>query len=334
MEKADQPMDRPSDFGTVEGATVTILVDNRADLLVPSTDTVQRYTEEPLLAEHGFSALVDLPGGPRILWDAGMSRIALRENMRRMRIDPSTIDQIALSHGHGDHTAAMTDVIQAACRRPQPKKWDKAATPAEIVNWAKGRPIPLIAHPAAFRERWSIQPDGTKYGPAHSPPRAEWEAAGAEILLSEGPFKLADGCWTTGAIPRVTFETAGTSPNRAYRQGDQFLPDRLEDDQSIVLNVQGKGLVVLSGCAHAGIVNTIHHARQISGVDTIWAVIGGFHLARADAEEIQQTIDALRSMAPQLVVPTHCTGFDATRHFASQMPEAFTLNVVGTAYRF
>jgi glyoxylase-like metal-dependent hydrolase (beta-lactamase superfamily II) len=113
-------MDKIKNFGHTQTATITVLVDNRADLIVKSTDTVRRYTKEPLLAEHGLAALIELgdrsdrsDAGVRILWDAGMTHIALLENMRRMQIDPATIDVIALSHGHGDHTAAMTEVIKA-----------------------------------------------------------------------------------------------------------------------------------------------------------------------------------------------------------------------------
>ena len=88
------------------------------------------YTEEPLLAEHGFAALIDLQDADvRILWDAGITRIALLENMKRMEMDPATIDKIALSHGHGDHTAAVTDVLQAIAVRPKPRKWEQDPTP-------------------------------------------------------------------------------------------------------------------------------------------------------------------------------------------------------------
>jgi 7,8-dihydropterin-6-yl-methyl-4-(beta-D-ribofuranosyl)aminobenzene 5'-phosphate synthase len=323
------------DFGQTQDVAITILVDNRADLIVRSTETVKRFTDRPLLAEHGFAALVDLKeSGTRVLWDAGMTRTALLENARQMEIDLSTIDAIALSHGHGDHTAAMTGVLRAIGAFPEGREWEAGATMDEILAWIQVRRVPLIAHPAAFRERWAIREDGTRYGPAHSPPRVEWEAAGAEIILSEGPYRLAPGCWTTGAVPRRSFERAGTSSTRAYREGDRFLPDGLEDDQSIILNVRGKGLVVLSGCAHAGIVNTVRYAREISGVERVWAILGGFHLAPAGEEEIERTIDAVIEMAPHMVVPSHCTGFKAMAEFARRMPEQFVLGAVGTRVLF
>jgi 7,8-dihydropterin-6-yl-methyl-4-(beta-D-ribofuranosyl)aminobenzene 5'-phosphate synthase len=328
-------MNKVDQFGETQNVAVTVLVDNRADLIVKSTDTVKRYTEEPLLAEHGLAVLIDLKdAGVRILWDAGITRTALLENARRMKIDLATIDKIALSHGHGDHTAAMTDVIKVIGGRPEPRDWDEDATLEDIRSWVKGHRVPLIAHPAAFRERWGIRKDGVKYGPVLPPPRDEWEVAGAEVILSEGPYELGPGCWTTGTVPRRSFEKAGTSSTRAYREGDEFIRDYMEDDQSIVINVKDKGLVVVSGCAHSGIVNTANYAKEISGVDKVWAIIGGFHLAPASDEEIQRTIDEIEAMKPVMVVPSHCTGFKAISQFASRMPDEFVLGVVGTTYLF
>jgi 7,8-dihydropterin-6-yl-methyl-4-(beta-D-ribofuranosyl)aminobenzene 5'-phosphate synthase len=326
---------RIENFGETQNVEVTVLVDNRADLLVKSTDTVKRFTDEPLLAEHGFAALIELKdAGTTILWDAGISSTALMENVERMEIDLTTIDKIALSHGHGDHYAAMTNVLQEIAGRPDSREWDKDVTAEEIQSWIESLKMPLIAHPAAFRERWGIDDEeGKKYGPGIVP-RAEWEAAGANVILSEGPYPLGPGCWTTGAVPRRSFEKAGTGPSRAYRVGDEFIRDYMDDDQSIVINVRDKGLVVVSGCAHSGIVNTVNYAQEISGVDQVWAVLGGFHLAPADDDEIQRTIDEIKKVKPTLVAPSHCTGFKAISQFAIQMPDEFVLGVVGTKYLF
>jgi len=321
-------------FGATRDVEITVLVDNWADLLVKSTETVKRFTEEPLLAEHGFAALVDLKGaGVRILWDAGMTEIALLENARRLKIDLSAVDKIALSHGHGDHYAAVTDVLSVTAQSPSPREWDKDASVGEISAYAKGRRTPVIVHPAAFRERWGIDKDGKKHGP-NLMPRNEWEAAGADIIPAEGPYQLGPGCWTTGNVPRLSFETAGISSRMAYRQGDSFIRDRLEDDQSIVINLKDKGLVVLTGCAHAGVVNTVNYAKEISGVNRVWAILGGFHLAPAKDEDVQRTIDEIQQLEPALVAPTHCSGFNAISRFADQMPDAFVQGAVGTTYLF
>jgi 7,8-dihydropterin-6-yl-methyl-4-(beta-D-ribofuranosyl)aminobenzene 5'-phosphate synthase len=119
-----------------------------------------------------------------------------------------------------------------------------------------------------------------------------------------------------------------------YREGADFRPDDLDEDQAIVIHLKDKGLVVLSGCAHSGIVNTVEYARQSTGVEQVCAVIGGFHLARADDDEIQQTIDYFKGLNPKYIVPSHCTGFKAISRFAQEMPDAFIEGVVGARYLF
>ena len=112
----------------------------------------------------------------------------------------------------------------------------------------------------------------------------------------------------------------------AYRDNGEFIRDYLDDDQSVVINVEGKGLVVLTGCAHAGIVNTVTYAQELTGEDRVWAILGGFHLAQAKEEEIERTIDIIQALEPQLVAPTHCSGFHAMALFAARMPEAFVVS--------
>jgi 7,8-dihydropterin-6-yl-methyl-4-(beta-D-ribofuranosyl)aminobenzene 5'-phosphate synthase len=324
-----------TDFGETQNVAITVLVDNKADLIVESTDTVKYFTDAPLLAEHGFATLLDLKAANvRILWDAGVTSIALMENIKRMKIDPATIHKIGLSHGHWDHTTGVTDVLKAMDLSPKPRKWERSATPEEIRVWTQERRVPVITHSAAFRERWSTPEDGTKYGPVLPPPRAEWEAVGAEIVLSEGPYQLAPGCWMTGPIPRRSFERSGVSAAAAYRDGDAFVRDSIEDDQAIVVNVKDKGLIVLSGCAHSGIVNTINYAREISDVERVWAIIGGFHLAKAKDDEIERTSAEIKECKPKLIVPSHCTGFRALWQLAADMPGEFALGLVGATYLF
>ncbi len=326
-------MSATAKFGTVPSAEITILVDSIAGMLARSTETVKRFNAGPLIAEPGFAVLIDLPGGPKLLWDAGASGSAVLENLRRMEIDPTSIDAIALSHGHWDHVAGLSDILRTV-RRPQELKMFPAGTPdEELIDYARPKTIPLIVHPAIFRERWSCLKDGRRYGPMSPTNRTEWEALGAELIESEAPYRIAAGCWSTGYVPRESFETEGRVPDRMrYRDGDRFLPDDTDDDQSIVLHVDGKGLVVVSGCAHAGIVNTVEYARKMSGVDRVHAILGGFHLGRSSEGEVAKTVDAIAAMDPSMIVPTHCTGFDAMRRFADRLPDAFVLATVGTKY--
>jgi len=322
-------------FGETENVTVTILVDNTADIIVRSTDRVKYHTGPPLLAEHGFSALIHLKNENRkILWDAGITRIALLENMKRMSVDLRAIDIIALSHGHGDHTAAVTDILHAVYDRPVSKRWEKDTPSEEIQNWVDGKKIPLVVHSALFRERWRIQKDGIKFGPMALPPRDEWIAAGADIIESAGAYQLGTGCWTTGEVPRTSFETSGILQGMFYRKGKEFFPDYLEEDQAIVINIRDKGLVIVSGCAHSGIINTVNHARRISGVDKIFAIIGGFHLVSANDEDIQRTIEQIIGFKPVMIAPSHCTGMKAICEFAVQMPDEFIRGIAGASYIF
>ena len=304
-----------------ERVRIVVLVDNRRK----RSDLATRW---------GLSLYVEVDG-ERILFDCGPDPAALRENAIRLGVDLSSVSAVVISHGHGDHTGAMTNVLKAmAVWPPKSRAWDKG-TPMDVMRrYAAGRRVPLVAHPAAFRELWGIDDDGTKHGPTLGPPRAEWEASGAEVVLSEGPYQLGPGCWTTGFVPRESFERSGIPAKLYYRDGDTFVRHLTEDDQAIVINVADKGLVVVSGCAHAGIVNTVRRAQAISGVAAVWAVIGGFHLARASAGDVQRTIDAIKACHPQLITPTHCTGFDAINRFSEQMPEAFVRGLVGTTYLF
>jgi 7,8-dihydropterin-6-yl-methyl-4-(beta-D-ribofuranosyl)aminobenzene 5'-phosphate synthase len=328
-------MSKNLDIGSVDQASLTLMVDNKADLIVDSSEGVKYFTEAPLLAEHGFSVLIKLNDEEKaILWDAGVSNVALLENLRRMKIDLSFIGKIALSHGHRDHYAAMTDLLVEMDVLPEDKEWGATVKTQEIDAWVDEFRIPIVAHPASLRERWWVNDHGNLEGPFFPPPEQAWKALGANIVLSEESFRLEDGCWTTGYIPRTSFERSGRSDKLRYREGPDFYPDDLEEDQAILINVEGKGLVVLSGCAHSGIVNTIEYARNLAQIDTIFAVIGGFHLARSNEAEINQTIDYFHEINPSLIVPCHCTGLKAICRFAQEFPGQFVEGVVGATFLF
>ena len=321
------------EIGNVKRVSLTVLVDNKADLIVDSSENVKYFKEKPLIAEHGFSVLIQIDDSDeKILWDAGASRDTLAENMRRMQLDFQAISMIALSHGHSDHYAGMTAVLEKMGLSPQAKEWGELVSQGEIEQLITETQIPIVAHPAAYRERWLKKEDGTLVGPFMPPPTREWEAVGAKIVESAEPYKLCQGCWTTGYVPRTSFEKSGRPARLLYRNDSDFMPDDLEDDQAIVINVKDKGLIVLSGCAHSGIVNTVRYARQFTGINPVYAILGGFHLARATDDEITRTIESIQKEKPAYVIPSHCTGFQATSRIYQEMPDEFMEGVVGATY--
>jgi 7,8-dihydropterin-6-yl-methyl-4-(beta-D-ribofuranosyl)aminobenzene 5'-phosphate synthase len=297
---------------------VTVLVDNYADLLVPpSTSVDHRLPFDPchtLLAEHGLSCLVRVFSGNKehaILLDAGLSRDCLSHNARQLGLDLAAIEAIVLSHGHFDHTGGLAEVFCSAARQ-----------------------VPLILHPDAFLCRRLNNPPKE---PVELPQldAVALKKAGADILQRKGPSTLAAGhLLVTGEVERTTSFEKGFPGMEAFRD-NRWVPDPISDDQALVINVKGKGLVVISGCAHAGIINTIEYAKKLTGIDTVHAVMGGFHLSGPlFAPVVQPTIDAMKRISPDYVVPMHCTGWTAVNRFFEEMPGQCILNSVGTTYVF
>jgi len=236
-----------------------------------------------LRAEHGLSILVELDlgsDGMKLLWDTGASGEVLLHNSRLLNIYIDAIDQICLSHGHYDHTGGLMAVLQQMKRR-----------------------IPVLAHPDIFSPKLKARPALGYIGLPFN--RNQAEAAGAVFLECRGPVALAPGIFTTGEIPRLEgFEKV--EGFWTIKEG-QYTPDIIPDDQALAAVLPGRGLAVITGCAHSGIINTIRQAQRITGVDELYAVVGGFHLMGADRERIVATAKSLRDLDPALVRPGHCT---------------------------
>jgi len=305
----------------VDGVEITTIMDNSFDMLMASTAVAHRFpatrdvfTRPQLRAEHGVSTLITVINQGRretILFDTGVSPDGALHNLDVLGIKLSEVQAIVLSHGHTDHTHGLDGFLDRLGKRR----------------------MPILLHPDAFLKRRLIYKDDQVLD-LPPPSLHDLQREGIELLVERGPSFLVNGTvLVTGQIERTTDFERGV-PNQVAEIDGQWQPDPwIYDDQAMVIHVRDKGLVVITGCGHAGVVNILRQARALTGIEQIYAVLGGFHLSGSIFEPIiPQTIEALQQMNPALVVPAHCTGWRATHRIAQVMPEAFIPNSVGTTY--
>jgi len=307
----------------VDRVEILTLLDLSLDLLMAGSDTVRRVDiagtigegRSTLRAEHGFSSRVTVVRGDRrasFLFDAGLTKDGLLHNMDVLEVRTADLHAIVLSHGHTDHVAGLMGLLSRTGRRR----------------------LPLVLHPDAFLRRKVVLPDGREVL-LPPPDRRGIEQEGVEILEERGAsLLLGDLALVTGQIARTTDFEKGFPIHHAEVNGD-WRPDPLiHDDQAVVMNLRNKGLVVLSGCGHAGIINVLRHSMAVTGVKRVHAVLGGFHLTgRLFEPLIAPTVEGLQAIGPKLIVPSHCTGWKAVHDIARVMPDAFVPNSVGTTFR-
>jgi len=311
----------------VDSVEVAVLVDNYSDVLLPDADATKRLRILPPgsspLAEHGLSCMIKVrKGGEQhtILMDAGVSGVCLEHNANLMARSQAVVngevtaniqdvESVFLSHGHYDHFSGLAYFL--------------AKTQKDL---------PLILHPDAFIQRRS-----KRYGLIFKMPLLDettLAASGAVINRSAGPVMLAaDMILSTGEVERSTNFEKIPKTLEAKIDG-QWISDPFKDDQALAVQVKDRGLVIIAGCSHTGIINTITTFQQITGADRIHAVLGGFHLTGAENTVVDPTVLEMRRLAPDYIIPMHCTGWDAMNRFAREMPDQFILNSVGTTYIF
>ncbi|HEY3308026.1 MAG TPA: MBL fold metallo-hydrolase [Desulfuromonadaceae bacterium] len=254
------------------------------------------------LGEHGFAALIEPShGGEPILFDTGQGQTLLH-NAQRMHRDLSRVRRVVLSHGHYDHAGGLAPLLK-----------EKGAK--EV--WA---------HPGIFSARYRVKDTG-EHIPIGSPQsRAELEAMGAAFNLASSFREIRPDIFLTGEVPRRSAFEKGDAG--IYCDSTGCAPDLVPDDQSLVLRTK-KGLVLLLGCCHAGIINTLEHVAERLGQRDFYAVVGGMHLGFCAQLQIDETVAHLKGYAIKKLAVSHCTGFAAAARLFRDLPKGFHLAQVG-----
>ncbi|MBN2076552.1 MAG: MBL fold metallo-hydrolase [Dehalococcoidales bacterium] len=256
-----------------------------------------------LLAEHGLSVLIETDEA-NVLLDTGLS-ISVANNVEALGVDLKKVDKIVISHGHHDHTGGLRDVL-----RKMRKK------------------VEVIGHPDIMASKYAKR-EGFPAGYIGIPfDRRELESLGAAFVLTPEPVRISENITTSGVVPMKTeYETI--DPFLKEMKGDELVPDELLDDRSLFIKTD-KGLVVILGCAHRGIINTLHHAQELTGEQRIEMVIGGCHLMNSSEERVWMTIAALKELAVKKIGVSHCTSLPAAAMMAHEFGEDFFFNNAGT----
>jgi 7,8-dihydropterin-6-yl-methyl-4-(beta-D-ribofuranosyl)aminobenzene 5'-phosphate synthase len=280
----------------------------------PTATMDEGWGLDALIAEHGFSMLVTVDKGGvehRVLFDAGTSPDGVVDNMRRLEIDPTRIEAVVCSHGHFDHTSGLDGLIRRLGR----------------LN------MPVLIHPHFWRRRQVVIP-GREAREIPTTSKRALIDAGFDVVEEGHPSFLFDGSiLVTGEVPRTTGYEPGFPPQQAWL-GGRWEPDPLVlDDQALIVDIKDKGLLVITGCGHAGVINVARYARRLTRERPIHAIMGGFHLNGPVFEPlIPRVLGDLETLAPAVIVPAHCTGWRAQHAIGARFPEAFVPNSVGTRF--
>ena len=306
----------------VDRVEITTLIDNYVDLMLPNTTFAERpplsrgrqLPQDTLVAEHGLSLLITTYRGAEshsIIFDAGYNEKSVMHNIDQLGLDIQSVEALVLSHAHMDHLGAVYSILNRI-----------------------SKPIPIYVHPEIFTYPRCLELKG---GNQVYFPRAlikeEIEPNGFFLQESKTPSLIAGNTIAvTGEVERTTDFEKGL-PNAYVQVDGRFQHDHIPDDQSLMVKLRNKGLVLIAGCCHAGLINTIRFAQKLTGEDRQWGIFGGLHLSGALFEPIiGKTVDALKEIGPDVIVPMHCTGWNAVKRLADTFPAAFILNSVGTRY--
>ncbi|RLB01787.1 MAG: hypothetical protein DRG83_09570 [Deltaproteobacteria bacterium] len=295
---------------------IRILVDNYIDIFLPPSDAASYPVPgeaSQLWAEQGFSLWIEVSKkgqSIKILYDFGRSNQVLLRNAEILGLDLRRLDFLVLSHGHVDHYGCLSQVLKKT-----------------------GKRCKLIIHPDAYgRKRYIRLKDGSYIGPWELD-RKIIEEFSSRVCVSAHPSDLGFGVYVSGGIRRKNDFEVGM-PNAFVEIDGQIVHDEIQDDQSIFIELESKGIVVLTGCCHAGVVNTLMYAREMFPRQRIYALIGGLHLNNISETQMQQTINCLSQLGISYLSGLHCTGYYAQRILMQEFNEAWIPGAVGAKITF
>lgn len=303
-----------------DSITVWVVTDNYYDASRLDAEFAKRYRLSPgrcIHSEHGLAFYIETLSNGKTdacMFDFGMDPAGVSNNMDLLGIDLGNVKAFGLSHGHFDHFLGAVEILK------QNRSRIKEGTPFYVGK-------------ETFLHRYSIRPGADVSTDIGRLDKADLEASGVVVKEVSGPVEIIPGGYISGDIERST-PYENPIPNLLVKRGDRLVPDDFGGEQALFFNVKGKGLIIISGCAHAGIVNTVKHIKNITGIEKVHAIIGGFHLINATREKINNTIADIKTINPDIIAPLHCTGFEAVTAFMEAMPDAFFLNTAGTKYTF
>ncbi len=304
----------------VDRLTIWVLTDNyydsnRAD--VKNTKRFRSLSGKSIHAEHGISYYIEtLVGGKAstCMFDFGLDPVGVLNNIALLGIEVGKTNAFSLSHGHFDHYTSAASILK------QNQSRIAGGTPFYVGE-------------EAFAHRFALRPGAKEPTDLGQLKKEDIEACGLKVVEVKGPVEIVPGAYFTGNIERITaYEKVPQT--FLIKRGDNLDHDTFPGEQALFFKVKGKGLVVLSGCAHAGIVNTVKQAQKVADANRMHAIMGGFHLINAKPEIIQSTVADIKDMKPDMIMPAHCTGFEAIVAFSQEMPGAFVMNTAGTKYTF
>ena len=249
-----------------------------------------------LVAEHGLSILIEREG-KKILFDTGQTGKVV-QNAVLLGVDWREVEAIILSHGHYDHTGGLRAVLENI-----------------------GRPVKVYAHPDLFSPHYYLASEDKAFYIGIPHQQRLLESLGAKFLWVREAREIFPGLWVSGEVPRKTpFEKV--ERGMVLRTETGFVQDEIRDDLSVFIQTE-QGLLILLGCAHAGPVNIIEHAREVTGESRILGLIGGTHLVTADQERLKKTLEYFRSLDLKILAPNHCTGFVLRSYLKDLFKESF-----------